>query len=156
MKRHCECLQCLLETSRRQKRTNLENHVSLLSLGHGCCLCLCRCLYCCLCRCRFLVFVFVVVTVFVVEKVKYPTLRITFPHSVLASSPVTKGVKRTVAVSPRGQVVFWGVFNSGCKDGFSYWNASEFGKIGHCWPTSLVIKDKVSHKHLGLDSKMKF
>ena len=34
------------------------------------------------------------------------TLRITFPHSVLASSPVTKGVRRTVAVSPSGHVVF--------------------------------------------------
>ena len=41
------------------------------------------------------------------------TLRITFPHSVFSSSPVTKGVRRTVAVSPSGQVVFWIVLNSG-------------------------------------------
>ena len=31
----------------------------------------------------------------------------TLPHSVLASSPVTKGDMVTVAVGPRGQVVFW-------------------------------------------------
>ena len=47
------------------------------------------------------------------------TLRITFPHSVLASSPVTKGVRRTVAVSPSGHVVF-------CKGG-------EFRKIYFCF-----------------------
>ena len=60
-----------------------------------------------------------IVTLRVVWLQSKQTLRITFPHSVLASSPVTKGVKRTVAVSPSGHVVF-------CKGG-------EFRKIYFCF-----------------------
>ena len=87
------------------------------------------------------------------------TLRITFPHSVFSSSPVTKGVRRTVAVSPRGHVVFWTVLKSGCIRSFFYQNtlqdSAKLETVGQivCLSFFRAVKDKGREETAGLDSK---
>ena len=81
-----------------------------------------------------------IVTLRVVWLHSKQTLRITFPHSVLASSPVTKGVRRTVAVSPSGHVVFCKGREFSCTVSETFLFCLGYLRINHHKVTNRILK----------------